>query len=115
MDSLTFLGVSVEYFDVFQGPFDTFRSFHLGVTVEFSGGTFQNVLALPGSFHRLRFSAYEVWWSLTHSLHTITFGIDEGTDGDDTDTSLLEDPHHVSKEARKGRIDNGRAHWVYLC
>ena len=36
MESLTFSGVSMEYFGVFQVNFVNLRSFHFGVTVEFS-------------------------------------------------------------------------------
>jgi hypothetical protein len=36
MESLTFFGVSVEYFGTFQMQYDNLRSFHCGVTMEFS-------------------------------------------------------------------------------
>jgi hypothetical protein len=36
MESLTFFGVSVEYFGIFQVQRGNLRSFHFGVTLEFS-------------------------------------------------------------------------------
>jgi hypothetical protein len=36
LESLTFFGVSVEYFGVFRKLLDNSRSFHFGVTLEFS-------------------------------------------------------------------------------
>ena len=36
MESLTFFGVSVEYFAAFQENFVNLRSFHFGDTMEFS-------------------------------------------------------------------------------
>ncbi len=38
MESLTFFGVSVEYFGVFRKLLDNSRSFHFGVMMEFSSG-----------------------------------------------------------------------------
>ncbi len=34
---------------------------------------------------------------LSHSLHTMTFDMDDGPASEDTGTSPLEDVHHVSK------------------
>jgi hypothetical protein len=45
MESLTFFGVSVEYFGIFQVQRGKLRSFHFGVTLEFS--LLENLSLIP--------------------------------------------------------------------